>query len=79
MARRSASPQPLASPSDDEEVCQFLVRCPCCERFKAKVPLAYNSFNDKEHEDLLVRLWQHAEALQRDRELGWAEMKDLDV
>eukprot|EP00969_Alexandrium_andersonii_P316890 14000108-Alexandrium_andersonii.AAC.1 len=54
------------TPSDGQEVCQFMVHCPCCGRFKAKSHHPYETFGKEAHDDLLLRLLQHADALQHD-------------
>jgi hypothetical protein len=45
-----------------DELCQFILHC-SCGRFKAKCRMPYHSFAEEVRRELMLRVWQHGEAL----------------
>ena len=45
-----------------DELCQFILHC-SCGRFKAKCRMPYHSFAQEVRRELILRVWQHGEAL----------------
>ena len=52
----------ITMPDADDELCQFIPHC-SCGRFKAKCRMPYNSFVQEVQHELMLRVWQHGEAL----------------
>ena len=45
-----------------DELCQFILHC-SCGRFKAKCRMPYHSFAEEVRRELMLRVWQHGDAL----------------